>query len=42
MSNASLFAGMVEAQITSADMDGVFDLILRSGFRIYSVLQIDE
>jgi len=42
MSNAGLFAGMVEAQITSADMDGVFDLILRSGFRIYSVLRIDE
>lgn len=42
MSYCSYFHNLMQVSVTSADINSVYDLIIREGFNVYSVAKLDE
>ena len=42
MSYSAFFHNLMQVSVTSADINSVYDLIIREGFNVYSVAKLDE
>ena len=42
MNHSALFRNLIQVSVTSADIDSLYNLIIREGFSVYSVEKLDE